>query len=181
MPTFPREVRQVLLELEMVSAGKTQSFDAATGKSDGDNPRPFGDQFPEFLLFRERFERAPEHQWPAILQEARDTLNTLKRQAVKPKGESEGDLERRVVAKLTDGWSPQEVADWARVTVRFVMGACERQGFDPLTGRPLDMTLDELLALNPKITVRDAAARLGMSRMTVHRRMAQAQARRQAA
>lgn len=133
-----REVRQVLAELELVSHGKCQSFNASGRPAEG-HARPFGDPYPEFIVFRDRFER--EGYSDRLLREARDTLATLRRQASRPKGEKPQELERRIVEGdrniVVEGATPQEVADWARVTVRFVMQTRERQGYEPLTGRPM--------------------------------------------
>jgi hypothetical protein len=167
-----REVRQVLAELELVSHGKCQSFNASGRPAEG-HARPFGDPYPEFIVFRERFDR--EGYSDRLLQEARDTLATLKRQAVKQDGETLEDLEGRIVegdrGVIVEGATPQEVADWAKVTVRFVMQARERQGYDPMTGRPMLISFDVLVQRG--LSVRQIARVTGMSRMTAHRRMQQ--------
>jgi hypothetical protein len=135
-----REVRQVLAELELVSHGKCQSFNASGRPAEG-HARPFGDPYPEFIVFRDRFER--EGYSDRLLQEARDTLKELrKRQAVRPKGESQADIESRAVL---------EGAGWDRKTAAVAFGLLPSRlgrvramaGRDVESGHPLGVLPSE--------------------------------------
>jgi hypothetical protein len=146
---FPREVRQVLAELELISHGKTQSFNAS-GKSKGDSGRPFGDPYPEFIEFLKEFESC-NGDWPHILERARARLNELKgtnRRVLK--GETEQDRATRCVLEGKD-WDVKVVANVLRMLPSQVRRYRAAAGMDVETGRSLDKTPSERAIVAQKL------------------------------
>jgi hypothetical protein len=71
------EMRSVLAQLELLSHGKTQSFNA-TARGESETARPFGELNPPHEEFRERWNGAPAERRPEVLKEAREALDTWK-------------------------------------------------------------------------------------------------------
>lgn len=68
-----REMRSLLAQLELLSHGKCQSFNA-TAKGESEDARPFGEQYPPHEEFRARWNAAPAGKRPDVLREARMVL-----------------------------------------------------------------------------------------------------------
>jgi hypothetical protein len=72
--TIEVEFRQVLAEFELISHGKTQSWDTSGGKSENPDPRPHGESKPFHEYWAYRWTLEPVSGRPALLADAREAL-----------------------------------------------------------------------------------------------------------
>lgn len=80
MDPLEREIRQLLLDLEMVSHGKTMGFEGRTSGSKDPSPVLYGDPDLPHLEYAARWDRARTESARAVLvEEARTELGRLRR------------------------------------------------------------------------------------------------------
>lgn len=117
-----REMRQVLIEMTLVSYGTTQSWDSSGGGGDGDGiPSGGGTLFDHWLSVYER--QSSDRGRALVVESAQDALDQWRgTTAVHPivATMSDGDLLRDRVLNEGKGWPAKVVADALRCTVTFV-------------------------------------------------------------
>lgn len=145
---LPREARQVLAELELLSHGKGAALNSSGRGGDDPSRPPHGEANPPHLIWRERMERCETDKVLTLVAEARLELEQTrgfgKAAEPKPVGETQEQWEARLIAD-GNGWDASTVAKSFRCLVRDVVKVRVRHDRDPSTGR-----------LNPAISDRDA-------------------------
>lgn len=127
-----RSMGRILLELNLISHGSVQSWNAS-GSSVPDSREPTALGFQEDPAYwQQRYERAI-HKEP-VRQEAESVLEAWKRRPpVETTGETQSELEQRIVHD-GQGWTVAQVAIHCRTTEKMVRRARAKAGAHPETG-----------------------------------------------
>lgn len=177
-PGIPREFRQILAELELLSHGKTQTWNKTAHGTDRD-PKPQGESRPPHIEYRDRYERAKgDLERDHIRSEARKTLNewkgTTATRARQAKQEPEH-LRRQEILKKGEGWDASDVARVYRTSVREIIDIRDAANRDPSTGKPIpaeeDATEQAQRLKDGGLTVRQISAYQQVPKSTVQRRL----------
>lgn len=176
-----REMRRVLLDLEMTSCGVTASFDSAGGGAFGSAPPKTGDDDPPHIRYRRGWERAADDdERRRVLEQAVDELDAIRKSRAGEGSETEVERTRRMLRE-GEGFTAREVAVRFGVTEAAVRRTRARHGRSPETGevepmRPMpDATPDErreralLLYREHRMSYRSIAVLLGVSHETVRK------------
>lgn len=180
-PGIPREFRQILAELELLSHGKTQTWNKTAHGTDRD-PKPQGESRPPHLEYRDRYERARDDLGrDHVRSEARKTLNEWKgTTATKTKQAKQepAHLRRQEILKKGEGWDASDVARVYRTSVREIIDIRKDAARDPSTGRvppaEEDATDQARRLKDNGLNVRQIAAYQGVEPSTVSRRLKKA-------
>lgn len=174
---MPREFRQILAQLELISHGTTQSWSPGHG-GEKDVVFPPGEKTPPHVYWRTRWlEATDEDARTAAWSGARKELESLSTRSITEISvETEEQLAKRVV-KDGEGWTVEEVAQRMRCTTTFVRRARLKDGRNTETGvKPEEMIADfadrreqarELAERN--LTERQIVAITGLPKSTVRR------------
>lgn len=178
-----REMRRVLLDLEMTSCGVTASLDSNGSGAFGSAPPRSGDFDPPHLRYRREWNAArggTERQ--RILERARDELDSIRVSRAGEGSETEAERTRRMLRE-GEGFTAREVAVRFATTEAAVRRTRSRHGRSPENGtvepmRPMpDATPAErrervaLLWREHRMSTRRIALVLGVSHETVRRDM----------
>lgn len=166
-----QEQRQVLLDLELTSTARAQAIVPVVSCSPPSSTAPCGDDTPA-TYWRARFGDArDDDEARALVEQARAELRAIRRRAFAPmRYETADELAERVVVE-GEGVDALHVAIALRCTPTFVRRARLAQGRDPEFGRVVDLdVLEPRALLDAGLSVRQAAAVLGVPRSTLHGR-----------
>lgn len=163
MPDRHQTITQVLAELEMVSHGTTQSWNAsgrggdATCRPGQSGDLPPGELAPPHLVYRRRYDNAlTDYERQGILRDARHTLKRAKHapngRDIKP--EDPKDRDKRIANLQSQGWTWDDIARADGSTPSEVRKAAARH--HATTGERTE-------------SVRTYAERNGISKSKVHR------------
>lgn len=167
-----REFRQVLAEMELLSHGKTQSFNA-TARGENDNPVPYGEATPPHEGFAVDWQRCETDQdRQATLGEAKEFLESWKGRN-RAQGDHEWDESAWILAD-GEGFDASEVAKRFNTTpsrVRKIRIAADRDSEYGLSTVPAELDKEtRVLNLASKgCTVRQIALQTGVPKSTVDR------------
>jgi hypothetical protein len=114
--TLERAMRQVLAELQLLQYGKTQSFNAAGGRSENPDPRPSGESRPLADHWRDEWTREPSER---TLTAARAELATWKKRQA-PAVDVDPSLED-LVLEDGQGYAAEQVASRFGIAVSRVV------------------------------------------------------------
>lgn len=147
-------IRQILLDLEMVSNGTIYSY-APVGSKTGfsGSPPTSGDHDPAHVRYRVEYNRADTDQRrDSVIRLARGELESLTCTAPAPtelKPETKDERDKRIL-KFGTGLGAQQVATTLRVPVSEVKRARREAGQDPETGERLPDTPEGLSDLEKR-------------------------------
>jgi hypothetical protein len=128
-----RTIHQVLAELELISHGQTQAWNASGGHDAEGRVSPPGELDPPHLRFRRKWLEATVEQRPGVLEAAELELRSIKhRHGQAPAMSDREVLERRILE--AKGWTAGEVAQSLRTTVSTVRRVRVANGLDAADG-----------------------------------------------
>jgi hypothetical protein len=164
MARLTREARQILAEMELLSYGKVASWNSSGGKGENENPVPQGDSNPLHEQWGQRF-RAAYGSDAALLPlvvAAREELDAIRRRDPDTPVPEEGRdaWEERLIDE-GEGHEAKVVATSFGTSVAVVTKLRRKYQRDPNLGLHL--------AMMPGETVRQMAARTGMSKSAIGR------------
>jgi len=183
--SLEREMRRVLLDLEMTSNGKTASFDASGGGAFGSKPPVSGGcdlrTDPPHVYWRRRWNEADsDSRRRELLQRAQEELRAIRKAPPPRPEETEAKRVERLL-KDGEGWTAEETALAFRMTPSAVRKIRLGHGRDPERGldepmKPMkDGTPEErrrrarILMGEHRLSLRNAALVMGVSHETVRR------------
>lgn len=167
-----REMRSLLAQLELLSHGKCQSFNASA-RGEVDDPRPFGEQHPPHEEFRARWLNAPAGKRPDVLREARTVLEAWQGRN-RSQGAQEWDEERWIIED-GEGFEAVEVARRFNTSaervrkLRLRAGRCGEFGKPYVEPAEIDRSSRVLFLLGKQMSVRAVAQQLGLHSTQVQR------------
>jgi hypothetical protein len=179
--TLEREMRRVLLALEMTSAGCTASYDANGGGAFASAPPKSGDHHPPHIRYREQWnETFSDTTRRQILERAKDELDAIQHTRAGQGSETEEERTKRLL-RQGEGFDPREVALSFKMTetqvrrTRLRHGRTAEKGLvDPMQPMP-DATPSErrerarLLRDEHRMSTRQIGILLGVDHSTIVR------------
>lgn len=187
---FIKEVRQVLAELELLSHGKTVSYNPSTSGGHSGSKPPTGESEPPHLVFKARFEACQSvSEALRVLDEAQAELDSLRKRTTPVQGLDGEELLRRQILEDHVGNSAAEVAIRLYCTtskVRKIRGdaMCDPEsGIEllPVAGLPTGRANQAAHLHEMGYSQQEIADRLGVSQATVSRLLVARRIRRNAA
>lgn len=177
-----REMRNVLMDLEMTSCGVTASLDASGGgEAFASAPPKSGDHNPPHVYYREQWNKADgDRRRRDLLDRAKCDLRAI-RKAPPPRPEETEEKRIERLLKDGDGWTAEETALAFRMTPSAVRKIRLGHGRDPERGlddpmKPMkDGTPEErrrrakVLMGEHRLSLRNAALVMGVSHTQVRR------------
>jgi hypothetical protein len=162
MAQLTREARQILAEMELLSYGKVASWNSSGGKGENENPVPQGDSNPLHEFWRDLFTLVSDEQLHAHVANARKELEAIRRRdpATPVPEEGRDAWEERLIDE-GEGHEAKVVATSFGTSVAVVTKLRKKYQRDPNLGLHL--------AMLPGETVRQMAARTGMSKSAIGR------------
>lgn len=167
------EQRQVLAELELTSVARARAFVPAVTTSPPDSAPPTGDESPA-AYWRARFDACTdERELAELVALARLDLRRIRRRAFPAVSWNEAtELAARVIED-GEGETAQLVAIALRCTPTFVRRTRVAHGRDPDHGRVVHIDRIDPASLRAAgLSIRQAAAVIGVPRSTLHGRLA---------
>jgi hypothetical protein len=174
---MPREFRQILAQLELISHGTTQSWSPSHG-GEKEVAFPPGESKPPHVRWREEWKKATDDDGRTnAIKGARNELKSLSTRSITAVSvETEEQLSKRVV-KDGEGWTVEEVAQRMRCTTTFVRKARVKDGRDIATGIKPEEIIEGLAVKRERarelakrgLTERQIAMHTGLSKTTVRR------------
>jgi hypothetical protein len=123
-----REMRRVLMDLEMTSNGVTASLDGNGGGAPGSAPPKSGDWDPPHLRYRRKWNTAGnDGERRRVLERARDELDSIRVSRAGEGSETEAERTRRMLRE-GEGFTAREVAVRFATTEAAVRRTRERHG-----------------------------------------------------
>lgn len=163
--SLEQQMRHILIRLELVSHGTTQTWNSAGGHTDNPDPTPNGCKGAEHLHYRDRWNGADsDEQREHVIRSAQRTLDQLTRRTAPIVSDPTIDrdmLDQDIARKLEQRWPVREIAFALRITERRVRQAAER-----VTESSRAVEVRELA--DQGLTVRFIAAKTGVAKSTVH-------------
>lgn len=178
--SLERQIRQVLAELELISHGSTQSWNASgghTGEPDDQVAMLAGHpDTPPHLYWRHRFAASTASQHAELLEHARAELDAYKRSnRIDPAYTDRELLEQRILNEGA-GWTPDEVARVMRCPASHVRKVRVRDGRNADDGKrialsdvPADQRDQARDLLTNGMTERQVQLITGLSKSTIRR------------
>jgi hypothetical protein len=168
---IPREFRQVLAELELVSCGRGYSYNGSGGGKAGSRPPVTGDDDPPHLRYRDAYMRAStDAARERVVSQARDELRRLQGRYERPKGE--GETPKAWKARMIRegaGFEAEIVARQFNATARVVKKIRIDHGCNPVDGRPLGQNASVVELHAAGFSLAEIAGAKGLKRWEVHR------------
>lgn len=173
---LPREARQVLARLELVSNGCIYSYAPVASKGGFTGSAPAtGDPMPPHLFFRAEFEHVTDSDFPDVLERAQDELASLTRRSAPVRLETVQQRDRRMIVEGA-GFTVLEVATRFRCGPRDVRRVRRAAGRDVESGKPIavptvagDGSSAALALRKAGYSTREIAKRLGTNQTQVMR------------
>jgi hypothetical protein len=171
-----RRMRQLLLELELVSHGTITAYNSSGGSAASVKALPPGESSPPHLRYRTAYNEAADdrRRWE-VISEARVELESITRRLpTAPRGLSDAEVLIERVLEL-ESWSANTVAMSLRCATRVVRRIRTDAGRDGETGKVLDLTAVDRADLaarmqdEHKLNQAEVAKRMGISQQTVSR------------
>jgi hypothetical protein len=166
-----QEQRQVLLDLELTSTARAHACVPVVSCSPPSSAAPSGDDTPA-TYWRLRFADARSvDELRSLVAQARAEVRAIRRRPFAPlRYETADELAERIISD-GEGVDALRVAIAMRCTPTFVRRARIARGRDPEHGRVVDLdALEPRALLDAGLSVRQAAAVLGLPRSTLHER-----------
>jgi hypothetical protein len=163
MARLTREARQILAEMELLSYGKVASWNSSGGKGENENPVPQGDSNPLHEFWRREFAAAGGYEeLMCCVGAAQIELDAIRRRDPDTPVPEEGRdaWEERLIDE-GEGHEAKVVATSFGTSVAVVTKLRKKYDRDPNLGLHL--------AMMPGETVRQMAARTGMSKSAIGR------------
>ena len=152
---LPREAREVLARLELVSNGCIYSYAPVASKGGFSGSEPVsGDRHPPHIVYREEFERATEDEFPGVLSRAQAELASLTRRSAPVRLETVQQRDRRMISEGA-GFTVLEVATRFRCGPKDVRRVRRQAGRDTETGN----AVLPVVAVDKREKVRELKAR----------------------
>lgn len=174
-----REIRQVLIDLELISHGSISAYNSSGGgHGENEHAIPPGENRPPHLYWRECFsDTNDETHRRTLLKAAQAELSTLRRRP-KPTTEaqimSDKEIMEERILREGSGWTASEVARTFRCSIGFVRKTRLHNARDTETGAALlDLTMSDRqvmvlrLASVEKLSQKQIAERMGISQQRV--------------
>jgi hypothetical protein len=174
-----REIRQVCAELELLSHGKTVSYNSS-GRGESDAVVPQGEASPPHLEYKARWTDAPDdHHRQRVLDEARQYLRAWKKR--EEPAEGDGSTEDDWIVRDGEGYEAEQVARKFNTTVSRVRKLRMADDRDTEFGLPTRFaprqaaTPERIQNLADQgCTERQIAFQAGVSKTTVRRALGKA-------
>jgi DNA invertase Pin-like site-specific DNA recombinase len=173
------DFRQVLAELELTSNGTTTAWNSSRATGKPGSKLLFLSEEPPHDHFRRRWDGcASDRARELVLAAAREALEGIRHQSQRPKLKQEPPSvrERRLVASGR-GVPAKEIARRERALDREIIAMWVKHGLNPATGWPFfdeDRDAEIRRMSEARLSVREIAQALGVSKSAVHRALGRA-------
>lgn len=133
-----REFRQILAEMELISYGRTQSFNTSGGgKGENDDPMPTGESWPMHQQWRSLWMRCKPRDRPELVRDARTDLEAWRIRCVIVNDTDYGETD--LILDQGKGRSVEDVARTFNTTPTRVRRLRLRANRDSEFGMPADL------------------------------------------
>lgn len=166
MKYLPGPARQVLAELELLSHGKTQSWNAS-GRG-GEPLFPHGESRPPHLHWRERFVSATTEALPSLIQAAREELTACRRLERREDASGTTTVTQLVIAE-GDGYDVIHVAQHYGLSPAHVRRIRHKAGVNVEDGSSVSQAQKARALASQSMTQSEIAVTLRVSQPTVSR------------